>query len=118
MLLQTVAADRKSRVLKEFMQVALAEFNLLFSHVKGAVPYGVSSQGIGGSEGRTGFNVQVRCSLIRDAYRKNAKCVEALTVKFNIPRNAKTFRTNQFLCGIAFQKRRKGCCAHQAEQEL
>jgi hypothetical protein len=43
MLLQTIAADRKSRVLKEFMQVALAEFNLLFSHVKGAVPYGVSS---------------------------------------------------------------------------
>ena len=38
MLLQTFAADRKSRVLKEFMQVALAEFNLLFSHVKGAVP--------------------------------------------------------------------------------
>ena len=37
--------------------------------------------------------MQVRCGLIRDAYRKNANCVGALTVKFNIPRNAKTFRT-------------------------
>jgi IS605 OrfB family transposase len=41
----------------------------------------------------TGFNVQVACSLIRDAWRKNAETVDGLTVKFNVPRNCKIFNT-------------------------
>jgi hypothetical protein len=42
---------------------------------------------------RAGFNIQVACSLIRDAWRKNTEKVDGLTVKFNVPRNCKTFNT-------------------------
>jgi hypothetical protein len=92
--MQTVAADRKSHVLKQFMQMALAEFNLLLSQRKGCSTFmAFHHKTLAASEGRTGFNVQVRCSLIRDAYRKNSGHAEALTVKFNIPRNCKTFCT-------------------------
>ena len=45
------------------------------------------------SRKNTSFNVQVRCSLIRDAWKKKADKVDGLTVKFNVPRNCKTFST-------------------------
>ena len=63
---------------------------------------------LGASEKRTGFNVQVRCSLIRDAYLKNADHVDALTVKFNIPRNCKVFNTKaNFFVELRFFKGQK-----------
>jgi len=45
------------------------------------------------SKEKTSCNVQVRCSLIRDAWRKKANKTNGLAVKFNIPRNCKTFET-------------------------
>ncbi len=45
------------------------------------------------SKENTSFNVQVRCSLIRDAWKKKTNKVNGLTVKFNVPRNCKTFET-------------------------
>ena len=45
------------------------------------------------SKKNTFFNVQVRCSLIRDAWKRKGNKVNGLMVKFNIPRNCKTFNT-------------------------
>ncbi len=45
------------------------------------------------SKETTSFNVQARCSLIRDAWKSKATKVNGLTVKFNVPRNCKTFET-------------------------
>jgi len=107
-LLQTVATDRKNHVLKQFMRQALTEYNLLLSEREGCNTFmQFHHKTLVASEARTGFNVQIRCSLIRDAYRKNADHADALTVKFNVPRNCKTFRTKtNFFVELRF---RNGC---------
>jgi IS605 OrfB family transposase len=108
-LLQTLATDRKNHVLKEFMQKALAEYNLLLTERDGCSTFmQFHHKTLTESKQRTDFNVQVRCSLIRDAYRKNSDHVDALTVKFNIPRNCKTFRTKtNFFIELRFSKNQK-----------
>lgn len=45
------------------------------------------------SKANTCFNIQVVCSLIRQAWKKKTSKVNGLTVMFNIPRNCKTFNT-------------------------
>ena len=108
-LLQTLATNRKNHVLKQFMQTALAEYNILLSERADCNTFmQFHHKTLGESEKRTGFNVQVRCSLIRDAYCKNSDHVDALTVKFNIPRNAKTFRTKtNFFIELRFKSGQK-----------
>jgi len=108
-LLQTLATNKKNHVLTQFMRQALAEYELLLSERKGCNTFmDFHHKTLMASKERTGFNVQVRCSLIRDAYRKNSDRVNALTVKFNIPRNAKTFRTKtNFFVELRFQDGQK-----------
>ena len=108
-LLQTLATNRKNHVLKQFMQTALSEYNILLSERAECNTFmQFHHKTLGASEKRTAFNVQVRCSLIRDAYRKNSDRVDALTVKFNIPRNAKTFRTKtNFFIELRFKPGQK-----------
>ncbi len=45
---------------------------------------------------RFGFNVQVVCALARGLAKSKGNRVSGTTVKFNIPRNCKTFRTKGF----------------------
>ena len=44
---------------------------------------------------RSGFNIQVVCDIARSVWRKQEGCqhVKGTTVKFNVPRNCKTFET-------------------------
>jgi len=51
------------------------------------------SKTLSASKEKTSFNVQVRCSLIRQLWRKKGSFVRAVTVKFNVPRNCKIFST-------------------------
>ena len=46
----------------------------------------------------TGFNIQVVCDIVRAVWRKQKGCreVNSVTVKFNVPRNCKTFKTKGF----------------------
>lgn len=108
-LLQTSATNRKRHVLTQFVREVLAEYNLLLKEREGCNTFmQFHSKTLGASEKRTGFNVQVRCSLIRDAYLKNADHVDALTVKFNIPRNCKVFNTKaNFFVELRFRKGQK-----------
>jgi len=93
-LLQTIATNRKNKLLKEFMKTATAEFNRLLSERKDCKTFmQFHHKTLSVSKENTSFNVQVRCSLIRDAWKKKTNKVNGLTVKFNIPRNCKTFRT-------------------------
>jgi len=107
-LLQTTATHRKNHVLTQFMRQALAEYNLLLSEREGCNTFmEFHHKTLVLSKERVGFNVQVRCSLIRDAYRRNADHVDGLTVKFNIPRNCKTFRTKtNFFVELRFRSGR------------
>ncbi len=43
-----------------------------------------------------GFNAQVICEIIRTIANSKGKNVNSITIKFNIPRNCKTFRTKGF----------------------
>ncbi|MDA4119354.1 MAG: transposase [Thaumarchaeota archaeon] len=44
----------------------------------------------------TGFNSQVVCDIARSVSKLDSKHVRGITVKFNVPRNCKTFRTKEF----------------------
>jgi IS605 OrfB family transposase len=93
-LLQTLATNKKNKQLDDFIHVATGEFNKLLSERQGCDTFmQFHRKTLQLSKERTSFNVQVRCSLIREAWRKRTIKVNGLTVKFNIPRNCKTFRT-------------------------
>jgi len=93
-LLQSIATNSKNKRLKNFMVKAINEYNSLLSE-KWDCDYFMEfhHKTLLKSKKNTSFHVQVRCSLIRDAWRKKANKVNGLTVKFNIPRNCKTFNT-------------------------
>jgi hypothetical protein len=46
---------------------------------------------------RRGFNSQVVCDIARSVWKKQKGCqhINGITVKFNVPRNCKTFRRNR-----------------------
>jgi len=93
-LLQTVATNRKNNRLEDFMDTALSEYNRLLSERKDCKTFmQFHRKTLSISKQNTSFNVQIRCSLIRDAWKKKTDKVNGLTVKFNIPRNCKTFNT-------------------------
>jgi IS605 OrfB family transposase len=93
-LLQTIATKSKNKRLEEFMNKAINEYNRLLSE-KWDCDYFMEfhHKTLSVSKKNTFFNVQVRCSLIRDAWKRKGNKVNGLMVKFNIPRNCKTFNT-------------------------
>jgi len=93
-LLQTLSTKTKSSHLKDFMNKAINEYNRLLSERWDCDSFmEFHHKTLSVSKQNTSFNVQVRCSLIRDAWKKKSEKVNGLTVKFNIPRNCKTFNT-------------------------
>lgn len=92
--LQTIATNSKNKRLKDFMIKAIEEYNRLLSErwdCDSFMEFHYKTLSI--SKKNTSFNVQVRCSLIRDAWKKKSDKVSGLTVKFNIYRNCKIFNT-------------------------
>ena len=99
-LLQTTATNSKNNRLNGFMCKAIKEFNRLLSARwdSGSCDWcntfmDFHHKTLSVSKEKTSFNVQVRCSLIRDAWKKKNNRVKGLTVKFNVPRNCKIFET-------------------------
>ncbi|MBI1972286.1 MAG: IS200/IS605 family element transposase accessory protein TnpB [Candidatus Aenigmarchaeota archaeon] len=93
-LLQTVATDTKNHLLEDFMVKAINEYNHLLSERAGCNTFmQFHHKTPSASKVGTSFNIQIICSLIRDAWKKKADKVAGLTVKFNVPRNCKTFET-------------------------
>jgi IS605 OrfB family transposase len=99
-LLQTLATNSKNERLMEFMDKAIDEYNHLLSERWDSESCDFCNtfmefhhKTLSASKANTSFNVQVRCSLIRDAWKSKANKVNSLTVKFNVPRNCKTFNT-------------------------
>jgi len=93
-LLQTLVTKSKNNRLKDFMGNAIDEYNRLLSERESCKTFmQFHRKTLSVSKQNTSFNVQVRCSLICDAWRKKTNKVNGLTVKFNIPRNCKIFNT-------------------------
>ncbi len=81
-------------MLAEFGESAISEFNLMLSEREGCKRIGEFHHKVcHPSKDRTHFNIQIVTSLIRDAWKKKCDKVERLTIKFNVPRNCKTFST-------------------------
>jgi IS605 OrfB family transposase len=93
-LLQTVATNSKNNRLEDFMDKATDEYNRLLSEKWDCDSFmEFHHKTLSVSKKNTSFNVQIRCSLIRDAWKKKSEKVNGMTVKFNVPRNCKTFNT-------------------------
>ncbi|MHB8566934.1 MAG: hypothetical protein ACYC9U_07540 [Nitrososphaerales archaeon] len=98
-LLQIVATKRKQNLLSKFEKEATSETNLLLSIRE---KYSQSKfndfwQAVGmETKNRSGFNIQVVCDVVRSVWNKQKECkkVRGTTVKFNVPRNCKTFSTS------------------------
>jgi len=98
-LLQTDATLTKQKILSNFQQAATVEVNRLLSERGRYKRFNDFWHGVGSESKRlTGFNVQAVCDLARGAWRKQKGCtsVGGVTVKFNVPRNCKTFQTRAF----------------------
>jgi IS605 OrfB family transposase len=93
-LLQTLATKSKNNRLNEFIDKVLNEYNRLLSERNGCNTFmKFHHKTLSTCKANTSFNIQIVCSLIRDAWKKKTDKVNGLAVKFNVPRNCKTFRT-------------------------
>ncbi len=90
-LLQINPTTKKDKVLNQVVQTATSEFNRLWDernfcpkfmdfHKKVYVP----------TKERTGFNSQIICDIERSVWKSKEKS-KGITLKFNVPRNCKTF---------------------------
>jgi len=82
---------KKDRTLKDFSLKATSEFNRLREDRNFCNTFmDFHRKTFAESKARTGFNVQVYACLERSVWRSRGKS-KGITVKFNVPRNCKTF---------------------------
>jgi len=87
---------KKARILREFSIKATSEFNRLWDERDFCTTFmDFHRKTFAKSKERTGFNVQVYACLERAVWRSKGK-TKGVTVKFNVPRNCKTFSTKSF----------------------
>jgi len=87
---------KKARILREFSIKATSEFNHLWDERNFCTTFmDFHRKTFAESKKRTGFNVQVYACLERAVWRSKGK-TKGVTVKFNVPRNCKTFSTKSF----------------------
>ena len=99
MLLQIEATIFKRNRLHEFEKQTTKATNLILSERTKYSSFNMFWKAVGKeTKKKSGFNVQVVCDLARAIWKKQKGCnsVNGTTVKFNVPRNCKTFRTAGF----------------------
>jgi len=99
-LLQNVATKSKMNVLDDFSRKAVNLANTLLDKKWNPETCdwmdtfnGFHDKVYSGSKMNTPFNSQVICDLERNVWKSKGQNVNGITVKFNIPRNCKTFST-------------------------
>jgi len=93
-LLQTNGLTKvKQRKLKQFSRDALALANSLLKKRKSKRLMDLHNETYSESKANTSFNSQVICDIERNVIRSKGNKLNHITVKFNVPRNCKTFRT-------------------------
>jgi len=87
---------KKGRILKDFSLKATSEFNRLFEERNFCDKFMEFHRKVYPSvKKNTSFNAQIICDLERRVWRSKGKA-RGITVKFNVPRNCKTFSTKYF----------------------
>jgi IS605 OrfB family transposase len=92
-LLQTDATTSKQKTLKEASLKATELANFLLQHRKSKYLMDLHKTMYSICKKTTSFNSQVICDIERSIVRNKGKTIKAITVKFNAPRNCKTFNT-------------------------
>ncbi len=92
-LLQTDATERKATILREFSGEALSLGNYLLQRRKSKRLMDLHREIYPACKATTSFNSQVICDIERSIARSRGKAMKAMTVKFNVPRNCRTFNT-------------------------
>jgi IS605 OrfB family transposase len=91
-LLQTFATNKKNIELTKAVEIATSEFNHLFDERDFCLKFMDFHRKVYiDSKQRTSFNSQVACDIERSVWRSKGKC-KGITLKFNVPRNCKTFK--------------------------
>jgi IS605 OrfB family transposase len=92
-LLHVDATKRKAAILKEFSHEAASLANFLLQHRRSKLLMALHREMYSTCKATTPFNSQVICDIERCVVRSRGKTIKAITVKFNVPRNCKTFNT-------------------------
>lgn len=92
-LLQTDATTSKQEALSEFSVKALETANFLLSKRKSKKLMELHKKWYSVVKERTSFNSQVVCDIERCVCKSKGVVLKRITVKFNVPRNCKTFNT-------------------------
>ena len=95
-LLQTEATGRKLGILKQFSDEALRQANWMLSQRTDRSPKRLQDKTYRQVKEASGFQAQVMCDLSRNVAKSKGDHLNGITVKFNVPRNCKTFRTKGF----------------------
>lgn len=95
-LLQTEATSTKKAVLADFVSKATKCANSMLSKDTPKNLKGLWAEIGIDAKRTTGFNVQVICDLARSVVKSKGRHFDAVSVKFNVPRNCKTFKTKEF----------------------
>jgi IS605 OrfB family transposase len=83
---------KKRNILEDFSLKATSEFNRLWNERDFCNTFmEFHRKTFAMSKRRTGFNVQVYACLERMVWRSKSKSKRGITIKFNVPRNCKTF---------------------------
>ena len=92
-LLQALATKSKKEVLSDFSSKATSEFNRLWDERDFCPKFmDFHHKVYSTAKTNTSFNVQIICDIERSVWRSKNKTI-GYTVKFNNPRNCKTFET-------------------------
>lgn len=107
-LLQTEATKRKKGILSEFSSRAVSLANLLLQCRKSGRLMDLHKEMYSTCKKDTPFNSQVICDIERNVVRNKGETIKAITVKFNVPRNCKTFSTkSKFFVELGLYPRKR-----------
>jgi IS605 OrfB family transposase len=95
-LLQTEATGRKLGILRHFSEEALRQANWMLSQRTDRSSKRLQDKTYRQVKESSGFQAQVMCDLSRNIAKSKGGHLNGITVKFNVPRNCKTFRTRGF----------------------
>lgn len=96
-LLQTDATSSKRKILKDFSMKAVELANFLLSKRESKRLMDLHKAMYSVCKETTSFGSQVICDIERCVVRTKGTTLKNITVKFNVPRNCKTFETKSYL---------------------
>jgi len=106
-LLQPDATKHKIEVLNEFKDRTISLANFLLANRKSKRLMDLHKEMYSVCKATTPFNSQVICDIERNIVRSKGTIIKAITIKFNVPRNCKTFTMSRFFVDFGLYPRKR-----------